>query len=440
MKKNLSMADLVRGLGVGLALLAALPAAAAPQLMAAYGDQWAWRGGEINGMGGSGIAMYRGGLSNIYNPAFLALETGTRLDLGVGLDQESEDRYQPLFDTFESWVTDAAVASNRNYFWQSGFGVARRVLDGGVPLTAALSLTDRYPYQYKFEEELRNPDVYPSPERDAIIENRSRELDGTLRNLSLGFGATVHERVSVGFAAHYAFGTRTDTWNVRDFATADGDSSYEQVYTQDMDGINVSFGLRGVVNERVEVGLAWESRLKASGDFSTRRTEATDGLVLDETHAGHIKYPDIYRAGLTFRPRTDPATVFTMELEYMPWSQTEDTEKAEGANGAQLNDTMEVRIGLQHTFYSGVPLRFGFRHYDSYQDKEASASAFSAGVGMPLGKGMVSFSLELTKIDSVIDNQFPYPPNYFGGAYTADPQARVEDTQLRFGAGYTVNF
>ena len=75
---------------------------------------------------------------------------------------------------------------------------------------------------------------------------------------------------------------------MRDFATADGDASYEQVYTQDMDGVNVTFGLRGVVNERVEVGLAWESRLKASGDFSNQRTEAADGLVIDETHAGHI--------------------------------------------------------------------------------------------------------------------------------------------------------
>ena len=53
---------------------------------------------------------------------------------------------------------------------------------------------------------------------------------------------------------------------------------------------------------------------------------------------------------------------------------------------------------------------------------------------MPLGKGMVSVSLELSKIDSVIDHQFPYPADYFGPAYTADPQARVEDT--RFGSAW----
>ncbi|MBE0565968.1 MAG: hypothetical protein IH621_08435 [Krumholzibacteria bacterium] len=444
MTKNLSKTDRVRGLGTGivlLALAAALPASAAPQLMTDYGDQWAWRSGDINAMGGTGIALYRGGLSNLYNPAMLALETGTRLDAGLAVDQESEDRFVPLFDTFSSWVADASVAANRNHFWQSGFGAARRVLDGRVPLTAALSLTDRYPFEYGFEEEIRNPDPFNTgPQRDMIMETRSRELEGTLRNLSLGLGAAVHERVSVGFAAHYAFGTRTDTWAVRDFDTADGDSSYAQTYEQDVDGINVTFGLRGVVNERVEIGLAWESRLKASGDFSDVRTAAGTGTVVDETRAGHWKYPDIYRAGLAFRPRTDPATVFTIEFEYMPWSQTEDTEKPADLNAARMNDTMDVRVGVQHTFYNGVPVRFGFRHYDSYMDKEASASAFSGGVGLPFGDGLISVSLELTKLTGILDHQFPYSPDYWGDAYFADPEARVEDTRFRVGVGYTLNF
>ncbi len=439
MMKNQSKADMVRILGAGLLLLAALPALGAPQLATDYGDQWAWRSGEVNAMGGTGTALYRGGLSNIFNPAFLVLETGSRLDAGVSLDQESEDRFQPLFDTFDSWVTDASVAANRNHFWQAGFAAAHRLPGLPVPVVAGLSLTDRYPFAYKFEEELRNPDVFPSPTRDAIIANRAREADGTLRNLSLGLGAELHERVSVGFAAHYAFGTRTDRWTVRDFDTTDGDSSYSQTYTQDLDGINVSFGLRGVVSERVEVGLAWESRLKASGDYGDLRSEPA-GVTVDETRAGHVKYPDIYRGGLSFRPRTDPATVFTIEVEYMPWSQTEDTEKAAGLNAARLNDTVDVRVGVQHLFYSGVPVRFGFRHYDSYMDKEASASSFSAGVGMPFGQGLFSFSLELTKTTAVMAHQYPYPPGYFGSAYEADPESRVEDTRFRVGAGYTLNF
>ena len=445
MRTILNRTDAARMLATGVALLlylTAQTAAAAPQLMTDYGDQWAWRAGDINAMGGTGTALYRGGISNIYNPALLALETSTRLDLGVSLDQESEDRFQPLFDTFENYVTDVAVAANRNHFWQAGFGAAHRLLDGAVPVTAALSLTDRYPFQYTFEEELRNPDPFAAPGggRDVILEDRTRELTGTLRNLSLGVGAGVHERIALGAAVHYAFGTRADTWRVRDFDTANGDSSYEQVYEQDLDGVNVTLGLSGKISERVEVGVAWESRLKASGDFQNRRTEPDSGLVLDETHEGYYKYPDIYRAGLVFRPRTDPATVFTVELEYLPWSKTEDSEKAPGSNEKNLEDTVEVRIGLQHTFYNGIPVRFGFRHYDAYADKEASASAFSGGVGLPFAAGLFSFSVELSKIESVLDHQFPYPPDYLGDQYEADPQARVEDTRFRIGVTYAVNF
>ena len=86
------------------------------------------------------------------------------------------------------------------------------------------------------------------------------------------------------------------------------------------------------------------------------------------------------------------------------------------------------------------PVRFGFRHYDSYMDKEVSASAFSGGVGLPFGDGLISVSLELTKLTGILDHQFPYSPDYWGDAYFADPQARVEDTRFRVGVGYTLNF
>jgi len=103
-------------------------------------------------------------------------------------------------------------------------------------------------------------------------------------------------------------------------------------------------------------------------------------------------------------------------------------------------------VGLEHTFYNGMPLRFGFRYYDSYADKEANASVFSAGIGAPFGSGMFSVSLELSKITSVLDHQFPYPDEIFGdpndpdNPYYADPQARVEDTRFRIGIGYKVGF
>ena len=53
---------------------------------------------------------------------------------------------------------------------------------------------------------------------------------------------------------------------------------------------------------------------------------------------------------------------------------------------------------------------------------------------------MFSVSLELSKITSVQDHQFPYPDDFLGPQYVADPQARVEDTRFRIGIGYKVGF
>ena len=82
-------------LSVAFLLAGVLPASAVPALMTDYGDQFAWRGAEINGMGGTGSALYRGGLSTIYNPAFLVDEESVRLDVGFSLDQEHEDPHLP---------------------------------------------------------------------------------------------------------------------------------------------------------------------------------------------------------------------------------------------------------------------------------------------------------------------------------------------------------
>lgn len=431
---------------LALALLALVtaagPAGAVPQVMTAYGDQMAWRQTDVNAMGGTGVAVYRGAVSNIFNPAYLSVETEGRFDASFSLDQEHEDRFQPLFDTFDSYVTDAAIASNRNHFWQGSFGVTKRLQIKDWQFTGALSLVDRYPFQYNFWEELRNPSPFPpgsgEPARDRIIEERRREVTGTLRSLSVGFGSEFNEYVSFGAAMHYSFGTRKDVHSVRDFV--DPDESYQSIDKFNMSAVNFTVGARGVVTERVEIGVSWESQLDATGDRTMSLDEADAEEIVSNTVDGYYRYPNIYRVGLTFQPRTDPATMFTMELEYLPFSEMADNANPGYDNPQNLTDVTDVRIGLQHTFYNGMPLRFGFRHFNSYADRDAYSSVFTAGLGMPVGSGMVSASMELGKITSIQDHQFPYPDDYFGDTFVTDPQSRVEDTRFRLGVGCTFYF
>lgn len=446
MSKRISI-DAMTGALSTLALLgllvSAAPVGAVPQIMAEYGDQMGWRGADINAMGGTGVALYRGALSNIYNPAMLtAGPQNGRLDVSMSLDQEHEDRFQPLFDSFNSWVADAAIASNRDHYWQTGFGIAGSPLGGKTPIRVGLSLVDRYPFQYRFREELRNPSPFPpgagDPARDQIIEMREKEVSGTLRTLSLGVGADVDDEIAIGMVLHYAFGDREVNNTVRDFVT-DG-NSYQDTRKYDMNGVNFGLGVRGKISPRVELGLSWESQLYTTGDYTGSHYDAGSALTTDESWAGYLRYPNIWRAGLTFKPRTEPRTVFTMEMEYMSWSELADSEHPGYENPQNLQDTMDVRIGLQHTFYNDTPLRFGFRHLDSYTDAESAVTVFSAGSAFNIGRGQIAVSVELGKITSIQDHQFPYPDNYFGDSFVTDPQARVEDTRFRLGVGYTQNF
>ncbi len=424
-----------------LLLAVAGPAWSVPQIMTEYGDQMPWLGSDINAMGGTGTALYRGGMSNVFNPAYLATATSHRLDVGLSLDQEHEDRFQPLYDTFDNIVADVAIASNRQHYWQTGFGLVLHEPIGDFPLSVGFSLADRYPYSYTFEEEVRDPD-YRSDPRDSLIEERTRKVTGTLRAASLGLGLGVTDWLSAGATVHYAFGTRSETKSRRMY-TGDVEGTNGQ-YDFDMDGVNMTLGLRGKISERLEIGVAYESPLTASGtaDLASHQAPPPDPpdpnnpVDTKETiDDAYYRYPSIYRAGFTFYPQTDPRTVFTAELEYMGWNEFEDSLNPVVNEGDKLEKTVDVRIGLEHTFYNGVPLRFGFRHLTSYMDKNADSTIFTGGTGVPIGSGMFSASVEIMKITSFQGHQFPYPEGFL-----TEPVARVEDTRFRVSVGYTVNW
>jgi len=392
-KKLMRISGLVPNLGAktllmgSVLLVCASTAHAVPQLMTDYGDQVGWVSAESNAMGATGASVYRGGLSNIFNPAYLAMEKEFRFDANVSLDQQHEDRFQPLFDSFDNYVVDAAIASNRNHFWQTGFGFVSSLEKIGLPIAAGISLADRYAFGYNFEEEMRNPEGRPPREgtddlpRDALLEERIRTIEGTIRDLSLGLAMDVMDRVSVGAAVHYAYGDRNETNSVRDYI--DTDNSYTSTDNVQYDGVNFTLGGRVLLSERVELGVAWESALEASGDRTMTLSNAAGSELENDEHS--ITYPQVFRVGLTFQPRTDPRTVFTIEAEYKPWSELEDSDVTGSGNVQNLNDVTDVKVGLEHTFYNGIPLRFGFRHLDSYADRDASVSVFSSGVGAPIG-------------------------------------------------------
>lgn len=442
-----STASQTRGTATGVVLLLAVLVGCVPPVLAGtaldsrYGSPVTMLLPEISGMGGTGTALYRGGVSNVFNPAFLVWEEGMRLDAATSLEQAHEDRFLSLFDTFDSYVTDTAIASNRHHYFGSGFGFAKRVRGANAPLVVAVSLTDRYGFAYDFVEEVRDPSPFlPIGERDRLLENRVLEVNGTLRALSGGAAIGLSEYVSLGAAVHYAFGTRQETRSQRFYEDPAGNNLTES--SLDLDGVNFTLGTRFRLDERIELGLAYETPLLVTGNLLT---DLYTGAALDTVshtrkHVS-IYYPRRYRAGFSYRPRSEPRTIFNVDAVWTEWTELEDSRVPGDDNPQHLEDTLDVRAGVEHIFYNGFAARFGFRHLDSYADREAGMSAFTAGVGMPVGAGMISTSVELSKINSRQEHWFEYPNIVIdGNQYVAFDESRVEDTRFRFGFGYTRSF
>lgn len=427
----------------GLVLSLAVPATAVPYIESGYGGQSPWYSAEINALGGSGGATYRGGFSTILNPAGLAAAETWRLDAGLGLAYHEEERFTPLYDSFENYVTDASIASNQRTWIETGFAVAGRLALGDLPLGVGLSLADRYPFSYAFTEEIRDPNVFSSP-RDAILEERTQEVTGTLRTLSLGVAGEA-ANVSIGAAVHYAFGERREQRLVRDNDTDDvtGDDSYDTISTWDLSGVNATIGAQIRPNERLTLSVAYETALSVEGDLDVSTYTALSDTTIMTTASHSIEYPAQWRFGAAFFPRHDPRTVLTVDVVLASWAEDladsrdpMDLAADRRTDPLEQQDVVDVRVGLQHIFAGGQELNVGFRRYDSYADREGGNSIFSAGTAWPVGPGRVGLSLELNKLQTRdVPHVFDYPDDY-----VSPETARVDDLRLRFGLGWTHEF
>ena len=107
----------------------------------------------------------------------------------------------------------------------------------------------------------------------------------------------------------------------------------------------------------------------------------------------------------------------------------------------QVRDANQEIVFLAQSRQDGsLKARDNARYIDTYADRDASTSVFSAGVGMPLASGLVSLSLELSKLSFEKEHIFGYPEDITGGPYNSADLARVEDTRFRVGVGYNLSF
>ncbi len=410
----------------GLLLAAAQPAGAYSFIDRAYGTPELGLSPRSRAMGGAGIAMGNGAYSLVDNPAALVLSGGNGIQLQGYLSRASENRFLPLFDTFDSFVDENAIAVNDNTYGgvQGGFTLDRW---GDRGIVVAAGIFNRYDPRYDYFDELRTSDL-----DDAIINNRIIRTEGMLRAATVGAAIPLGTDGSgLGVAVNYYFGTFTDrTVTVEDPTHFDSSVSNDEKLERKLSGASVTVGAVAYVNERLTVGAAVETAPKLNNDY----TRWFDGSVTSaEESSGNLDLPVRYQGGATYRPRNTFETTFALDVIYTPWSDLKD----DLAPDQDLEDTWDVRFGLEHVFYNGLPGRIGFRYAESYALDEADRATFTFGFGYVLDMLTVDISGEVGKW---VTRQEPIRPRDEESSAVGLGRDRVEDTLVRVFLGVDYAF
>jgi long-subunit fatty acid transport protein len=159
-------------------------------------------------------------------------------------------------------------------------------------------------------------------------------------------------------------------------------------------GVRYRVGLAYKVNQRIEVGAGFTSGVELEGDYQSNSSE---GLLWFLPRMGNLegsfkmKYPEAYWFGVTFRPRNELLTVIEGNVRYVKWSSAEN----EALDGINFDDIYEWSLGVEHVFYNGRPVRFGFTFKPSPTEDETSEAAVTVGSAVKVAGFDVDFAVRM---------------------------------------------
>ena len=306
----------------------------------------------------------------------------------------------PVHDSFDALLGYETYSHNWNAYHDGDIALTT----GGLPALRGFALgvayLPAYDFHYDFYQEVRDRNTTSVP-ADEIIAKAFVEGGGVIRSLSFGAARSWADRLSIGVSVDYLWGdydietrlTEIDTLKVNCWDRALPETS-DVFEASELGGMRYRLGLRYRVNNRVDVAATFTSEAELEGDY---KSSSADGLMWFLPRKGgpeggfNMTYPAAYCLGISFRPRNELLTVIEGNVRYVRWGDAEH----EALSGISLEDVYEWSVGVEHVFYNGRPVRFGFTYKPSPTDDETSEAAVTVGSGLAVGKTDIDFAVRM---------------------------------------------
>jgi hypothetical protein len=378
-------------------------------------------------LGRTRVAEGAGAFAGAANPAWLAGTRGLSAALGGSVLKLKETRSTPAYDSFDGFLVESIYALNDEYTYEGGAGVAAGVERRGRGFGIGLSRTPVRDFQYAYSEEVRDNNAFTQP-RDGLLATNEVRSEGVLRAWSIAAAGDALPQLSLGVALQLFRGDQDLVMRTR-FEQEDRVES-SRVERSDLGGFRWVAGAAWQPHHSVTAAAVWRP---AIGLHGTYRLETVSGDSTAVTAPGvRLKYPQEITLGAAWRPRAKLRTTVRLEASWVEWSDYEDT-----LADATLDDVWDARLGVEHVFYNGFPLRFGIRYAPAPLDEEVATTAFTFGGGLDVGPLRADLAFEVAnrryRFEDLFDDAM------FGGASRV-PKDIVEESGtsafLTLGAGW----
>ncbi len=387
----------------------------------AMGSQVFGGSSKCLGMGEVGLLVEEGSFAASTNPALLGWQKGTDISGSYKFFSIGDRWSMPMHDSFDALLGYMAYSHNSNLYHDGSFGCSTDMLLKSFGLILGLTFTRAYDFTYDFHEEVRDRSTSSVPS-DKVIADAFVRGRGGLKSFSIGLGKSIGRDLSVGASLEYLYGDfkiSSTLENIdlnlmtcwRDSLTETGD----RLVASDLSGMRLRTGISFRVGERLEAAFCGVTSCNLDGSY-----KATSGELLyflsakDSAGDFEITYPESYSFGFKYRPRNELATTIEANMTFARWKNSDNT----SLRSLSLDDTYQFNLGIEHVFYNGRPVRFGFTYRQSPLDHGTGESAITAGSGINFAGFNLDFGgkigwREYRYYDLFDDSIFCAKPRYF---------------------------
>ncbi|RMH73723.1 MAG: hypothetical protein D6675_01940 [Gemmatimonadetes bacterium] len=372
-----------------------------------YGDLAQGHNAKSLALGATSVAVETGAAALFTNPAALTRVNRAYSEASFGIIYSREIVSQKVFDSFESTIGDAAIATNKTvngFPYLGGFVIPLDLFGLSKNYVVSLGYTSLYDFHYEHEQENRDSEYQ-------ITNTLAYSSEGSLNSFSLGFAAHPFPVLSMGASVHILTGEHTIHFEYDDRSTSDETDEVWGMDYENLSGYNLSLGVLVqplAVRDRFTVGAYLQTPAEISGDQSM----SVDVLSTDR----QVTYPLRAGLGIDYMPRNPLVSRLVADFIYNNYSQMEDDNNPD----LDLEDTVEFHVGLEHVLAENVPVRIGFYWEPTATDNDLASTFLTFGSGYQVDYFMLDIGVKLGK------------RNYRDGdvSYNANNQAVFDRIQI----------